>query len=72
MNTIWTDMAKQALGAVDVPNELIARYAEWFGAYLKDQAEQFATDDIPEKERERDEAAYDHHINRLIDEARGK
>lgn len=72
MNTIWTDMAKQALGEFDVPDGLIERYAEDFGAYLKDQAEQYATDDIPEKERERDEAAYDQHINRLIDEARGK
>lgn len=68
----WPDIAREWLQDCELPEHVVTRYTSNLAQILHDQAEHFVESDIPEKEREREEAAYDHHINRLIDEARGK
>ena len=67
----WHDIAKNWLLDCELPEGLAEKYTAWLAQRLQDVAEE-APDYIADMEHDAVEAAYDAHINRQIDEARGK
>ena len=67
----WLTIAREVLEDAGVPDKVIQRHVATCAQRLADVAEEFP-DDIAQAEHDRDEAAYDAHIHRQIDEARGK
>lgn len=53
-------------------DDVIARHVYALAQSLHDRAEDYVDSDLPDDERARDEAAHDAHVDRLIDEARGR
>lgn len=68
----WHDIAKEWLEDSSLPDRIVDKYTPKLAQQLQDVAEQFVSYDVPEAERDAEEAAYDRHINQKIDEARGK
>jgi len=68
----WAPIAHDWLSDAGLPDKIAMRYTSRLAQILHDQAEQFVESDLPDLERDRDEAARDAHIHRQIDEARGK
>lgn len=67
----WEAIAREWLSDANVPDKLIDKYWRRLAQALQDAAED-EPNEIAESERQADEAAYDAHIQRQIDEMRGK
>lgn len=68
----WDAIASEWLEDAGIPDAVIDRHVYTLAQSLHDRAEDYVNSDLPDDERLREEAAYDAHINRQIDEARGK
>lgn len=67
----WDDIATDWLIDSGVPDSLVDKYSLRLAQQLQDVAQE-SPDEIADLERDEEEAARDAHINRQIDEARGK
>jgi hypothetical protein len=68
----WDSIAREWIQDAGMPDHIVEKYFRDLAQSLQDRAEDFTSSDIPDAERLAEEAAYDAHINRQIDEARGK
>ena len=68
----WHDAANDWLSDCDLSVDLVKKYTPKLAQRLQDVAEEFSNEEIAQLEHDEEEAAYDAHIHRKIDEALGK
>jgi hypothetical protein len=68
----WDAIAREWLEDCGIPDDVIARHVATLAQSLHNRAEDYVNCDLPDDERLRDEAAHDAHVDRQIDELRGK
>jgi hypothetical protein len=68
----WIEIAETWLDDCEVHASTVKRLAPTLADRLADVAENFVDDDVAQWEQDREQAAYDAHINHQIDVARGK